>query len=411
MVNKAIFLVDDDKQQPFWKKETIKKVFPDYRIFEFTGSTVLPPSSKRFYASIKKKILSTSDIQEWYGIIDMLFEWTEIDVRRNIEEKNGGTILACQLADDEQIRNKVKELIIASALAESGSVPKGCYAYPYAGTGITEETWRKFRQFFNKEIAMNEAHLDEGHLAWESIEYSRSSEFFSILKHRIAHLFLSMDVDLQGIGVLRKQVAEGVIQNAVNTPKAYLRDVLNNKEKTCYRQKLADLHFLVAKVSEGKEEPFLECDGEPSGEPVRSTLSASKVSEDKAIDIIPEKKRNNDRVRLLWRALLNLSGLKANDAKLFENINPDTNSSIFEFMCLMDCKVDKKNTIRKDDVNNIMGYFEKIEGGNGWTVDGADPSPIKCFNDWFCALVDCLEKLRKGIKPDSNESENGRPET
>ena len=323
MVNKAIFLVDDDKQQPFWKKETIEKVFPDYRIFEFTGSTVSPPSSKRFYAAIKKKILSTSDIQEWYGIIDMLFEWTEIDVRRNIEEKNGGTILACQLADDEQIRNKVKELIIASALAESGSVPKGCYAYPYAGAGITQETWRKFRQFFNKEIAMNEAHLDEGHLAWESIEYSRSSEFFSILKHRIAHLFLSMDVDLQGIGVLRKQVAEGVIQNAVNTPKAYLRDVLNNKEKTCYRQKLPDLQFLIAKVSVGEEKPFLECDDEPSGDRVRPTLSESNLPDDKAmVGLISEEKRNDDSVVRLWSTLVDLSGLKLKDAnKPFENIS------------------------------------------------------------------------------------------
>lgn len=227
---------------------------------------------------------------------------------------------------------------------------------------------------------------------------------FSSLKHRIAHLFLSMDVDLQGIGVLRRQVAEGEIQNAANTPEAYLRDVLDNKEKTYYRQRLADLQFLVANVSGGKKKPFLECDGEPSGEPTRPTLSESNLpdDEDKAIvNLISEEKRNNDSVILPWSALLNLSGLKAEDPnKPFENINPDTNSRIFKFICLMDCEIDKKKNIRGEDVNHVVDFFAKIKGGKGWTVKGANPSPIKCFNDWFCALVDCLEKLRKVIKPD-----------
>jgi hypothetical protein len=224
---------------------------------------------------------------------------------------------------------------------------------------------------------------------------------FSSLKHRVAHLFLSMDVDLQGIGVLRKQVAGDKIQNAANTPKAYLRDVLNNKEKTFYRQKLADLQFLIAKVSRGKKKPFLECDGEPSGEPARPTLSKSNLPDDpddKAIvGLISEEKRNDDSVVCLWNTLVDLSGLKLKDAnKPFENISSYTNSSIFKFMCLMDCKVDKKNDINEQDVNDVM----KIEGGKVWTVKGANPSPIKCFNDWFCALDDCLEKLRKVIKPD-----------
>jgi hypothetical protein len=224
-----------------------------------------------------------------------------------------------------------------------------------------------------------------------------SLKHLAALKHRIAHLFLSMDIDLQGIGVLRRQVAEDEIQNAVNTPEAYLRDVLNNKEKTYYRQKLADLQFFVAKVSGGKKKPFLECDGEPSGDRARPTLSESNLPDDKAIvDLIPEEKRNNDSVRLL----LNLSGLKAKDAKPFENINPDTNSEIFEFMCLMDCKIEKKRNIREEDVNHVVDFFAKIKGGKGWAVKGANPSPIKCFNDWFCALDDCLEKLRKVIKPD-----------
>lgn len=225
---------------------------------------------------------------------------------------------------------------------------------------------------------------------------------FSLLKHRIAHLFLSIDVDLQGIGVLRKQGAKGEMQNAANTPKTYLRDVLNNKEKAYYRQRLADLQFLVAKVSVGVEEPFLKCDPEPSGEAVSSALSESNLPDGKAmVDLILEGNRNDYSVILFWSALLNLSGLKPeNRKKPFKNIIPDTDSSIFKFMCLMDCKIDKKNNISEDDVNDVMHFFAKIEGDKGRTVDVANVSPISSFHDWFCALVDCLEKLRKVIKSD-----------
>lgn len=242
--------------------------------------------------------------------------------------------------------------------------------------------------------------LQKGQIKREYFPKSSITEAFSSLKHRIAHLFLSIDVDLQGIAVLRKQVAGGEVQNAANTPEAYLKDVLEKKEKTYYRQKLADLQFLVVKVSGGKKKPFLECDGEPSGDWVRPTLSESNLPDDKAIvDLISEEKRNDDSVILLWSALINLSGLKAEDPnKPFENINPDTNSRIFKFMCLMDCKIDKMNNITENDVDDLTHFFAKIEDDNGWTVEGANPSPIKCFNDWFCALDDCIEKLRNMIR-------------
>jgi hypothetical protein len=223
----------------------------------------------------------------------------------------------------------------------------------------------------------------------------------SAFKQHMAHLFLSMDVDLQGIGILRNQIAKGGTQNLANSPEAYLKDVLEEKEKTYYRQKIADLQFLVAKVSKGEEKPVLKCDGKPSGEPVMLTLSESNLPDDKAIvDLILEEKRNDYSVILFWSALLNLSGLKPEDRKKpFKNIIPDTDSSIFKFMCLMDCKIDKKNNISEDDVNDVMHFFAKIEGDKGRTVDVANVSPISSFHDWFCALVDCLEKLRKVIKP------------
>ena len=119
------------------------------------------------------------------------------------------------------------------------------------------------------------------------------------------------------------------------------------------------------------------------------------------VGLISEEKRNDDSVVRLWSTLVDLSGLKLKDAnKPFENISSYTNCRIFKFMCLMDCKIDKKDNISEEDVNDVTDFFAKIEGGKGWTVGEAKPSPIKCFNDWFCALDDCLEKLRTEIKPD-----------
>lgn len=209
---------------------------------------------------------------------------------------------------------------------------------------------------------------------------------FSDLKHSIAHLFLAMDVDLQEIEVRDKG-------DAID----YLRNVLKRRMTTYYRQKLADLQFRVAKVTKGEEKPLLECDGKASCRPARPTLSESNLPDGKTIvDLISEEKRSPHSVILLWITLIALSGLKLEHSnRPFENVNPDTDSRIFKLMCLMDCKIDKKNNLGEKDVHDVTDFFAE-----GWTVDGVSPPTIKCFNDWFCALDDCIDKLRNMIRPD-----------
>jgi hypothetical protein len=233
--------------------------------------------------------------------------------------------------------------------------------------------------------------------SWKSVEQPHLSKPFSLLKHRVAHLFLSIDVDLQGIEVLTGQ-RKREMKETQNTPEDYLRDVLEGKNGDYYRQKLADLQFIVAKVNVGEEKPSINCNGKTSGDLAKASISEENLPGGKSIlGLIPEEKRDDENIMSLLQRLLILSGLTfEDDRNLFKNITSGHKSPIFKFMCLMDCKVDKKNDINEQDVNDVM----KIEGGKGWTVDGANVSPISSFHYWFCALVDCLEKLRKVIKSD-----------
>lgn len=232
-------------------------------------------------------------------------------------------------------------------------------------------------------------------------ECSNAIEYLSVLKHRVAHLFLSIDVDLQGIGALTGQ-RKREMKETQNTPEDYLKDVLEGKNGDYYRQKLADLQFMVAKVNMGEEKPSINCNGKASGNLAKAGISEENLPGGKFIlGLIPEEKRDDENIMSLSQCLLILSGLTFEDNRnLFKNITSGHKSPIFKFMCLMDCEIDKKDNIGEEDVNDVMDFFAKIEGGKVWTVKGANPSPINSFNDWFCALVDCLENLRKVIKPD-----------
>ena len=67
-------------------------------------------------------------------------------------------------------------------------------------------------------------------------------------------------------------------------------------------------------------------------------------------------------------------------------------------MCLLDYKI--KN---KDNVYEILGFFKSYnflddEGKEKQFSIGNIDKPIKSFQDWFSALMDCLEKVGKECK-------------
>jgi len=206
---------------------------------------------------------------------------------------------------------------------------------------------------------------------------------FSLLKHRIAHLFLPLDIDLQGISE---------VENAKKIE--YLKEVLNEKKSNhYYRQKLADLWYIITGRNnfEGKVN---DCEIIKPQHDLKDLLK-----ENKAIIGIINESGKQDKVKNLWEILLNLCGIKyAQDSSQYSVIN----SPIFSFMCLMDKKIEK-NMIEKHDVEDILNYFSKLNGNKGWEINEANPEIIKSFHDWFCALMDCLDKIREKLKDEQGK--------
>jgi len=220
----------------------------------------------------------------------------------------------------------------------------------------------------------------------ETIRVGERIPALSSLKHKIAHLFLSLDIDLQGIADVKKD-------DKVNYLGDVLRgDVLKEKPDTYYRQKLADLQFMVTgeDFANGKE---LECKEPVSGGFVTSALTSEDLLNNKTVSaVIKDKMDNVNAVKNEWPTLLQLCGLNK-DGK----ISADPGSEIFKYMCLLDCKVKKRKENKTIDMSDIEAILELFES-KSWEVKGAEPNPIRSFHDWFCALDDCLERIREAMK-------------
>jgi hypothetical protein len=221
---------------------------------------------------------------------------------------------------------------------------------------------------------------------------------FSLLKHRIAHLFLPLDIDLQGIEEVKNQEVRNQERDRISVK--YLTEVLEEKRdgpevngSACYyRQKLADLWWMVGKFkvqsSEFKNDnPCIkerQYSVPPSSElETQITESILELVGKDADERAPEKW---DEIEKLKALLLELSGLERNTSSL---LKPQLSSPIFQFMCLLDCGIKEQ---RYDNVDQILRYFSA-----GQDISGASPNPLKSFHDWFCAVHDCLDKLRNRV--------------
>jgi hypothetical protein len=166
-------------------------------------------------------------------------------------------------------------------------------------------------------------------------------KLFSILKHRIAHLFLSMDVDFQGIDEIKSKPAKAL---------EYLKAVLeSHKNDSNYYQ--AKIKKLKEYVKEGKKSILQVLDDNVSRSDIDLTL------------------------------LLTLCGL-----------NDEQENHIKGYVDKLD-KMLTKDSLDEKDIKIVIEPF----GESGWNLKGAEPSKIKSFHDWFSVLMNVLEKLQKKL--------------
>lgn len=236
---------------------------------------------------------------------------------------------------------------------------------------------------------------------------ARAKKKLIVLLHRIAILFLPLDIDLQGI----QEVRSGKLEVGGKTPEKratdYLQEVLESKNGNTqyYRQKLADLWFIVA--GSRFQVPNDPC---KEAKPVKHSEKKEFVKNNNSILGLTEKsekeknKKNEKEIEELKQTLLTLAGLKTKNQKQgtenqeqgTKNHEPITDSPIFRFMCLMDCKIQKlknEKTVDANDVKRILEFDWKILDSQLKTLNSKPE--ITDFHSWFRLLMSCLQDLRK----------------
>lgn len=266
----------------------------------------------------------------------------------------------------------------------------GVKTWPYSlAIGQEElELWNTLSKLKDNEFEKN---FDE---VWDTIQKKTIIPNFSLLKHRIAHLWLPLDIDLQGIQEVSRQQAGSSSQE-------YLKNVLTGKDNQFYRQKLAKFQYVLA----GEHVDFSQANGSIKCENGKIKECSQVKPQDKENLLVDNKSiydliRESDKKDVIdsqdWQALKLLSGLKLINGvdeknptnKTYKAINYK-DSPIFQFICLMDCMISGECP---SDVTKVLDPFDN------WEVKNANPERITSFHSWFCALDDCLDKFREVFK-------------
>lgn len=241
----------------------------------------------------------------------------------------------------------------------------------------------------------------------------------SLLKHRIAHLWLPLDIDIQGI-------MECWNNGRKEDARIYLKQALESKggDIQHYRRKLADLWFMVAK---GKmEDGRWKIDGFEKQEGISKKQefvpgAPRKKSEEllahnqAIIDLINDEKRKNEKVKKYWKTLLKLCGLNFKENEPFKKGNkteaeiyPQSSnfdiqdSSILKFMCYLDCLIQNQENITPNTVNELFQKEAELFKTLSEELKTLTPEPqiaqselqMTDLHSWFCALDECVNNLR-----------------
>jgi len=213
----------------------------------------------------------------------------------------------------------------------------------------------------------------------------------SIIKHRIMHWFLPMDIDFQGISELLNQEKE-------DEARQYLKDILNPNINRNYQEQLAALWYALAKYQSDEEIR------EESDESVASDSQKNMHS----IDILLNKEKaiselicgkTEEKVINAWKSLLNVSGLSYSDTDPFKDIKHNPEAPICKFMGRLDSlkKNGEPNKSGPLDIRGIIKISDASETLKNLMPNGANIIDDMLFPDWFCLLMKCLTELEEAL--------------
>lgn len=189
---------------------------------------------------------------------------------------------------------------------------------------------------------------------------------FSDLKHKIVHIFLPLDVNMDCI--------ERV--NEKNKPKKmiecfedFLQEQLVRGKK--FSAKLDELHRIIYLDTKGKNDKK------------NDTIFA-------VLEAITKEKPDYKKIFMdNWENILKYAGVSCNNENPFdvENFNPNDDAPIKKFFKELDKALENKNKITENGITKILSHFK-----NQREYDCDD------FHGWFEKLIKTLENLRRDLQ-------------
>jgi L-rhamnose mutarotase len=214
----------------------------------------------------------------------------------------------------------------------------------------------------------------------------------SIIKHRIMHWFLPMDIDFQGVAELLNQKQE-------DKAREYLTEILNEHKNNYYQEKLAALWYAFAKYQsdEGTKQKDQE---EAQSEDQKKTHNIDVLldKEEPIMELICGKTK--EKVIKAWKSILNVSGLSyAEKNNAFSDIKHNSEAPICNFMRRLDSLKEKQAS--DNSVTLDLHRIIKINDASETLKDlmPNDTNLIKdiSFHDWFRLLINCLTELEEAL--------------
>lgn len=278
--------------------------------------------------------------------------------------------------------------------------------YTIGGSGIAKERGERLKNLFSE---LNK--FDENFEELKKNFYKKDlTKPLCLLKHWIAHLFLPIDIDLQGIYEVNKVDQNKVIK--------YLKEVLEEKKgnTSYYRQRLADLWYILVKGKIDNGEWMVEKERKIENGKLKIEYHKKSLSNTaNNIDCIPVPPREDcdnllangvavidlfakdgkliiDEkydIKEVWKDLLKHSGLIYDESNPFklDKIEPDPSSTILKFAHSMDNKISKIENINIEDLKEVLNV--------------ANSGKIY-FSEWFEKLNEYLFLIIKVFKNKQN---------
>ena len=283
---------------------------------------------------------------------------------------------------NDNVLNSIKDALIKSSIAFYSHIDNTVWPIlteikRICQGGTLDNNNERFKKLFDE--------------LWNLHSAGERKRKLSIIKHRIMHWFLPMDIDFQGISELLNQEKE-------DEARQYLKDILNPNINRNYQEQLAALWYALAKYQLGK------------GKKGKNQKEAKSDDQNKThnIDILLNKEKaiselicgkTEEKVINAWKSLLNVSGLSYSDTDPFKDIKHNPEAPICKFMGRLDSlkKNWEPNKSGPLDIRGIIKISDASETLKNLMPNGANIIDDMLFPDWFCLLMKCLTELEEAL--------------